>query len=176
MKILKTTNKEFNKKTVKNLFNYTDFNDGDKVIAEAIIPFESNLAKKNVDFINKNLIIDEDTINYLIESNLDELDEQPVITYPEYLSMGIEYVTKIKDGKIYREVLVNDALKRLVTSFDVTIGPVDMETDDEQITLVPWSMFGGEPVFDYETIYSVIPNVVKVLLDNGYAEIVEIED
>ena len=176
MKILKRTTKQFHKEDVESLFGFKDFNENDNVLAEIQIPFESKIAQANVEYINKNMSQDDETIDYLIENNQEDLDEFPVIMYREYLSLGIEYYTKVKDGKICREAVYNDALKEVTTKYDVAIGPVDMESDDEQIALCQWYPAAALDIWDYESINEVAPNIFKTLLDNGYVEIVDIED
>ena len=175
MKILKRTTKQFNKEDVERLFGYKDFKEDDNIIAEIQVPFESKIAQDNIKYINKNLSNDDETIDYLIENNQDDLDEFPVMMYREYLALGIEYYTKVKDGKISREAAINDALKEGVTRYDVALGPVDMETDDEQIALCPWNPSAQLVIWDYETINGAIPNIIKALLDNGYVTIEDIE-
>ena len=176
MKILKRTKKVLTNEEVNKLFGEPDYSDDNGLIAEPTIAFESEMAQNNIKYINKNLSTDDDRIKYLIENNYDELDEIPVITAYEYLNSGIEYVTRIKDGKISREVIINDALKTAVTEYMVVAAPMDFEYEDYQITICPLDVICGEIVCDYESINSVIPDIVKTLLDNGYVTIEDYEE
>ncbi len=168
MKILKRTIKQFIAEDVESLFGYKDFTDNNDIIAEIQVPFESDIAQDNVKYINKNMSNDDETIDYLID-NQEDLDEIPVIMYREYLALGIEYYTRIKDGKICREAAINDALKDITTRYDVAI-------ESEQIVLRPWNLSAELSVWNYETINEAIPKIVKALLDNGYVTIEDIEE
>ena len=175
MNIIKLTNKKLNSEDIKNLFGPNKLNDK-TALMEINIPFESELAVKSVNKINETLSNDDEIINYLIESNFDELDEIVWPSYKEYLDYGIEYITKLIDGKIQREAIVNEKLKDVSTKYTVAINDILFgDASGEQIILSPWYPLGAFAVFDYETINTYAPDVVNKLIDNGYVTIEEIE-
>lgn len=176
MRIIKRTNKKLPKEVLENLIGIKNYSKKDKILAEIQLPFESEIAQNNVNYINKNLCETEEIMDYLIESDVDELDILPVLIYREYLGFGLEYKTMVKDGKIRREVFVNDALKEVTTRYDVAFDIFDVDSNEDALMLRSWVPGAALDIYDYESIFEVVPEIVKKLLENGFVEIVEYEE
>ena len=173
--ILIKTKKEINNDDLKRIFNYSKTTD-DCIIVRFKIPFESELAKENIERINENLSNDDKIIDDLIESNFDDYAVVPYMVYREYLKDGLEYNTKLENGKIKRTVIVNDALIEATTDYYISINDIVMsEVEGEQFVLCPSNPLTSYGFWDYESINKYAPDIVKKLLDNGYAVIDELD-
>ena len=167
MKCLVRTKKEFTKEAIKRIEDCDIFYSGnDKFIARIRVPFESELVKKNIDCINKALNNNKD---YITESDLNKIYDYPILNYLDYYNTIISYKVKNIDGKLIREAIINDELKEAVTDYFVTVGPFDLDTDINVIVLT--GLYIGEEMdlWDYESIHSLIPNIVDKLVNEGYA-------
>lgn len=169
MKYLKRANKEFTKEAIKRIFNYDIFVDGyDKFIARIRVPFESELVKKNIDYVNKMLNSPE---NYYLGTDCNKVYDYPILNYLDYYNTTINYKVIIKDGKPIREVIINDELIDVVTDYSVTVGPFGFDTNEKTIVLTELNLDDEADLWDYESIHSLIPNIVNTLINEGYAVI-----
>lgn len=141
------------------------------------IPFDSEFAKENIEYIHSNLLSDEEIIQCLLNNDLDAFDdgEEPVLTYLDLLNLGISFITSVKDGKISKEVIVNDALKEAVTDYYLVIDCLDMEGNEMYLSLFPYHRIAAKPISDANAIISILPEITKKLFDNGLVEFEEID-
>ena len=172
MKCLIRTSKEFIKEDIKSIFAYNKFFSGnDSFIARIKVPLESDIVKKNIEYLNK--VINDDSL-YGNEMDCNKIYEYPILNYLEYYNTIINYRLIIKDGKPIKEVIINDELIDVVTDYSVTVGPLEFETDDKTIVLTALNLGEELDLWDYESIHSLIPNIVDTLVNEGYAEISEV--
>ncbi len=150
------------------------------VLAKFRIGTDSKLAKHNINHINDDLCIDEESIEYIIEHyyDTDNITENlmPGLFYKYFLSYGIEYSTKMVNGKVVREVKQSEYLDKAVTEYYISIWPdIWNETSESYLELVlePVSSFAGKLIFDYETINNYIPDFLNRLIELGYVEVKE---
>lgn len=169
MKCLIRTKKEFTKETIKRIFDYDIFVSGtDNYIARIRIPFESEIVKKNIEYINNIL----NNLNHLKkETDCNKIYEFPILNYLDYYNTVINYKVKIIDGKSIKEVIINDELIDVVTDYFMTVGPFGFETDENTIVLTGLNLGQEMDLWDYDSIYSLIPNIVDTLIKEGYVEI-----
>lgn len=167
MKYLMRTNKAFTKKTIKRIINYDIFYHGNsKFIAIIHVPFESDFVKKNIEAVNKML---NDPIYDYIENDCNKIYEHPILNYIDYYNTTINYKMKIIDGKPVREAVINDELKEVVTEYAITVGPIDFKTGKNNIVLTETYLDEEAELWDFESIHSLIPNIVDTLINEGYA-------
>lgn len=181
MKVLLWTKKCFCKDDVERLFGYDGYDTEYMTISEIKIPFESAIAKRNVERIKQDLMNDEIMLSKLLnidfryEDQVEELDMCPDLTYRDYLDIGIEFITKKENGKINKEIIVNDSLKRITTEYYITIAQLDIEDENMELVAYPKERLGGSFIWDYELLNEVAPNIVATLLKEGYVKICEME-
>ncbi len=169
MKCLIRTKKAFTKDAIKRIFNYDIFVSGtDNYIARIRVPFESEIVKKNIEYIN-NALNDIEHLKDEIDCN--KIYEYPILNYLDYYHTVINYKVKIIDGKPIKEVIINDELKDVVTDYFMTVGPFGFETDEKIIILTGLNLGQEMDLWNYDSIFSLIPNIVDTLIKEGYAEI-----
>lgn len=96
---------------------------------------DSEVLSKNKERINELLCQDEDVIQALIDQDYDDGIE-PVFAYHEILSYGIEFVTKIKDGNVVREVIESKALDEAASNYYIRV-------NNGILVFYPCCMLGG---------------------------------
>jgi len=171
MKYLMRTKKAFTKKAIKRIFNYDVFYHGNsKFIAIIHVPFESDFVKKNIEAVNKLL---NDPIFNLIENDFNKIYEYPILNYIDYYNTTINYKIKTIDGKPVREAVINDELKEVVNEYAITVGPMDYDTGKNNIVLTEPYLDEEAELWDFESIHSLIPNIVDTLIKEGYAIVEE---
>ena len=172
MKCLMRTNKAFTKEAIKRIFNYDIFADGhDPFIARIRVPFDSDLVRKNIDYLNE-LINDPD---FHIEKDCDKVYDFPVLNCLDYYHTIINYKVINKDGKFIREVIIDNNSIEVVTEYAVTVGPFGFVTEDKNIILTELNLGDEADLWDYESIHSLIPNIVDTLINEGYAIVEEMK-
>lgn len=77
--------------------------------------------------------------------------------------------------KIMKQVIINDNSIEVVTEYAVTVGPFGFDTDDKNIILTELNLGDDAELWDYESIHSLIPNIVDTLINEGYAVIEEVK-
>lgn len=171
MKYLIRTKKAFTKEAIKRIFDYDKFFDGyDKFIARIGVPFESEVARKNIDYINQ--MLNDPQFSY--EKDCNKIYDYPILNCLDYYNTIINYKLIKKDGKLIKEVIINDAIKEVVTEYAVTVGPFGFNTDEKTIILTDLNWDDEADLWDYDSIRSLIPDIVDTLINEGYAEIEEI--
>ena len=174
MKYLMRTKKAFTKKAIKRIFNYDVFYHGNsKFIAIIHVPFESDFVKKNIEAVNE--MLNDPTYNF-IENDCNKIYEHPILNYIDYYNTTINYKMKIIDGKPVREAVINDELKEVVTEYAITVGPLDFDTGKNNIVLTEPYLDEEAELWDFESIHSLIPNIVDTLINEGYAIIEDLND
>jgi hypothetical protein len=146
------------------------------ILAKYKIDINSRLAKHNINLINKSLIEDEENIDYILKHYFDNSLELscPGLNYKHYLSYGLEYNTKMVDGKVIRKVKWSKDLEKAVTEYYISIWP-DLFTNSIEpvfaLVLEPVASYAGKLIFDYETINNYIPDFANRLLELRFAEV-----
>ena len=125
---------------------------------------DSEVLSKNKARINELLCQDENVIQALIDQDYDDGIE-PVFAYHEILSYGIEFVTKIKDGNVVREVIESKALDEAVSNYYIRV-------NNGILVFYPCCMLGGYSYVDYDDIKS---KEIDDFIAKNNLEIIEID-
>lgn len=190
MKILKI-NKSIDIDTLKDDLSNYEFYDGnfkiphntvrgiEKIIlAKFKIDINSRLAQYNIKIINESLTKDEESIEYILKHFFNRSLELlcPGLSYKHYLSYGLEYNTKMVNGKVVRKVKKSENLNKAISEYYISIWPdlfINTLEPVFAIVLEPVAEYAGKLIFDYETINSYIPDFVKKLVELEYADVAE---
>lgn len=178
MKAVKINNyKEMMKsKVLEKLFKERLIKEDGHQMIEEDLDFNSRIAQENIAYINECLNSDEEIIDEYLSFNVSEDDIMPVPCYREYLSLGLQYIVKVVDGKISKEVILDDRLKLVVTNCILEFEIIDDEDDSYYLVLYPCHPLIGKSRVEYKELLEACSDVVNVLIDNNLVQVVEVDD
>lgn len=135
---------------------------------------DSNIVKDVIKELNQKLNDDLETENMLLEDMNIDHNLYSFLRTQDVLEEGMSFITKMEDGVMKRELILDDNAKEILTHFRLVIKNV---SGMKAYCLTPKTIALQYQVlyYDYNMLESYIKNIIDVLVDYDFAEIVEIK-
>ena len=135
---------------------------------------DSNIVKDVIKELNQKLNDDLETENMLLEDMNIDHNLYSFLRTQDVLEEGMSFITKMEDGVMKRELILDDNAKKILTHFRLVIKNV---SGMNAYCLTPKTIALQYQVlyYDYNMLESYIKNIIDVLVDYNFAEIVEIK-
>lgn len=165
MKLLKVVN-EFRKEHKAMYFKVEEFS--------LKFDLDSQIVLDVIKELNQKLNDDLDTENRLIEDPDLDRNLYSFLRTEDVLEEGMSFITSYKDSHSYRELILDDKAKDILTRFRLVIKNVN---GFDCYCLTPLTMALQYQVlyYDYDFLCNYIKDIVDVLVNHGFAEIVDIK-